>query len=37
MLAANALAQAFADILSGDALETAGDNVATVRAASATL
>jgi hypothetical protein len=37
MLEANALAQAFADILSGDALDMAGDNVATVTAASATL
>ncbi len=37
MLEANALAQAFADVLSGDALEMAGDNMATVTDASATL
>jgi hypothetical protein len=36
MLDANALAQAFAETLSGDALEMVGDNVATVMAASAT-
>jgi hypothetical protein len=37
MLDANALAQAFAEILSGDALETLGDKAAIVTAASATL
>jgi hypothetical protein len=35
MLDANALAQAFAEILSGDAFETVGDNVAIVTTASA--
>src|SRR5271165_176553 len=35
MLDANALAQAFAEALSGDALGMEGDNVATVTAASA--
>jgi hypothetical protein len=36
MLEANALAQAFAEALSGEALETAGDRAATVTAARAT-
>jgi hypothetical protein len=37
MLDAKALAQAFAEILSGDALETVGDKAAMVTAASAAL